>query len=208
MNHNKLLEPIEAIILAAGYSSRATTFKMSLPLGQQTVLEHTLSKFAGVCNRVIVVAGYKQNIIEAIVTDLIKKNTYSFELKFVFNESFDQGMFSSIQRGCQEVNAPSFFITPGDCPLVKRKTIQLLAEEKGIIVVPSHNFKAGHPIKLTNAIKNQILKASPDSNLREILQNHEKTYLNVGDPGVLIDLDTSEDYKKVVEYYRRNFIVK
>lgn len=207
MNHYEMLEPMDAIVLAAGYSSRANAFKMFLPLGQQTVLEHTLAKFNGVCSRVIVVGGYKREIIQAAVTDLIEKNTYGFELKFVFNESFDQGMFSSIQRGCQEVNTSIFFITPGDCPLVKKETIQLLATERGNTVIPSFRHKAGHPIKLTNPIKNQILKASPDSDLREILQYHEKTYLNVEDPGVLIDLDTTEDYKKVVEYYRRNFIV-
>lgn len=30
---------MEAIVLAAGYSSRANAYKMTLPLGQMTVLE-------------------------------------------------------------------------------------------------------------------------------------------------------------------------
>ncbi|MBR8644889.1 NTP transferase domain-containing protein [[Brevibacterium] frigoritolerans] len=50
---------MEAIVLAAGYSSRANAFKMTLPMGQMSVLEQTISKFEGLCSRVIVVAGFQ-----------------------------------------------------------------------------------------------------------------------------------------------------
>jgi molybdenum cofactor cytidylyltransferase len=202
MNHIILPEPMEAIILAAGYSSRAKAFKMSLPLGQKTVLEHTISSFQGVCKKVIIVGGYNGEIIQALVTKMVEKNAYPFELKFVLNESFEQGMFSSIQKGCQEVSTPSFIITPGDLPLVKSETIQLLAREKGDVVIPSYKFKGGHPIKLTNAVKEKLLEAEVDRNLRGILQMYEKTYVNVDDPGVLMDIDTLGDYQRIVEYYR------
>ncbi|MGO4886168.1 NTP transferase domain-containing protein [Anaerobacillus sp. MEB173] len=200
---NGRTEPMEAIILAAGYSSRANAFKMSLPLGQKTVLEHTVSKFEGICQKVIIVGGFKVEIIQAAVTDMIEKSAYSFELKYVFNESFDQGMFSSIQTGCREVNADSFFITPGDVPLVKKETIQLLAAEKGNVVIPSYSYKGGHPIKVTKEMKNRILEAKVECNLRAILHPHEKTYLNVEDPGVVMDVDTPEDYRRAVEYFGR-----
>ncbi|WP_318509174.1 NTP transferase domain-containing protein [Bacillus sp. T3] len=174
---------LEAIILAAGYSSRANAFKMTLPLGQMTVLEHTLSKFERICSKVIVVGGYQANIIQAEVTKIHKKDIYSFQLEFVYNENFDQGMFNSIQKGCSKVKESTFFITPGDCPLVKKKTVQLLAEEQGNFVIPSFNFKGGHPIKLTSEVKQNILDTNPDSNLRMVLNNYEKKYVTVDDPG-------------------------
>ena len=205
MNGITLQDPMEAIILAAGYSSRAKAFKMSLPIGQKTVLEHTISKFEGICKKIIIVGGYREEIIQAAVTNMIETNAYSFELKFVFNESFDQGMFSSIHTGCREVSAASFFITPGDCPLVKKETIQLLAVEKRSVVIPSYGYKGGHPIKLSNVVKKRILEAKADSNLRAILQTHVKSYINVDDPGVLMDIDTPEDYRKVVENYGKKF---
>jgi molybdenum cofactor cytidylyltransferase len=55
---------MEAIVLAAGYSSRANAFKMTLPLGQMTVLEQTISKFEGLCSRVIIVAGFQAELIQ------------------------------------------------------------------------------------------------------------------------------------------------
>ena len=48
---------LDAIVLAAGYTSQADAFKMTLPLGKMSVLEHTISKYEGICSsRVIVVA--------------------------------------------------------------------------------------------------------------------------------------------------------
>ena len=85
---------IEAIVLAAGYSSRASAFKMTLPLGKMTVLEQTISKFEGLCSRVIVVAGFKAELIQEEITKISGKNAYSFQIKFVNNENFNQGMFS------------------------------------------------------------------------------------------------------------------
>jgi molybdenum cofactor cytidylyltransferase len=192
---------MEAIVLAAGYSSRANTFKMTLPLGQMTVLEQTISNFNGICSRVIVVSGFRAELIQEEIEKICNKKAYSFQVKHVYNENFNQGMFTSIQKGCNEVNAQAFFITPGDCPLVKKETLQLIAEHKGDVVIPSFHYKGGHPIKLSKVVKQKILETNPMSNLRVVLNNHEKKYLIVDDPGVLMDMDTPEDYQKAVQYY-------
>ncbi|MEH7308960.1 nucleotidyltransferase family protein [Neobacillus drentensis] len=192
---------IEAIVLAAGYSSRANAFKMTLPLGQMSVLEQSISKFEGLCSRVIVVAGFQAEIIQAEVAKICNKNAFSFQIKVVYNENFNQGMFSSIQKGCNELKAPTFYITPGDCPLVKKETVQLIAEHKGNVVIPSFHYKGGHPIKLSSEVKQKILETNPESNLRVVLNSYEKQYLNVDDPGVLMDVDTPEDYQKAVKYF-------
>ncbi|KAA9019506.1 nucleotidyltransferase family protein [Niallia endozanthoxylica] len=191
---------MEAIILAAGYSSRANAYKMTLPLGKSTVLEQTISKFEGYCGRILVVAGFQAEIVEEEIAKINRKDAYSFQIKLVYNEHFNKGMFSSIQKGCSVVNAPTFFLTPGDCPLVKKETIQLVAKHKGSIVIPSFNHKGGHPIKLSSEVKKKIHETDPESNLREVLNGFEKEYLNVHDPGVLMDIDTPEDYQKAIDY--------
>ncbi|MGE7903334.1 nucleotidyltransferase family protein [Peribacillus sp. NPDC094092] len=191
---------MEAIVLAAGYSSRANAFKMTLPMGQTSVLEKTISKFDGLCSRVIVVAGFQAEIIQEEIAKIISKNAYSFQIKFVYNENFNKGMFHSIQKGCNEVHAPTFFITPGDCPLVKKETVQLLAKHKGNVVIPSFDYKGGHPIKLSSEVKQKILKTNPESNLRVVMGDYEKQYMNVDDAGVLMDIDTPEDYQNAIDY--------
>ncbi|WP_260288600.1 nucleotidyltransferase family protein [Peribacillus aracenensis] len=195
---------MEAIVLAAGYSSRANAFKMTLPMGQMSVLEQTISKFEGLCSRVIVVAGFQAEIIQEEIAKIINENAYSFQIKFVYNENFNQGMFHSIQKGCNEVNAPTFFITPGDCPLVKKETVQLLAKHKGNVVIPSFDHKGGHPIKLSSEVKQKILETNPESNLRVVLGGYEQQYMNIDDVGVLMDVDTPEDYQKAIDYDKRS----
>jgi molybdenum cofactor cytidylyltransferase len=195
--HSEVIK-LEAIVLAAGYSSRANAFKMTWPLGQMSVLEQTICKFEGLCSRVIVVAGFQADLIKE---EIAKFNNYSFQIKFVYNENFNQGMFNSIQKGCNEVKASSFFITPGDCPLVKKETINLLAEHKGDVVIPSFRYKGGHPIKLSKVVKQKILETDPESNLRVVLSGFKKEYINVDDPGVLMDVDTQEDYQRAIVYY-------
>ncbi|MBS4211685.1 nucleotidyltransferase family protein [Neobacillus rhizophilus] len=199
---------IEAIILAAGYSSRANAYKMTLPLGHMTVLEHMMTKFEGLISRVIIVAGFQAEIIQEEIAKISCKNTYSFEMKFIYNENFNQGMFSSIQKGCHEVNAQTFLLTPGDCPLVKKETVQLIAKQNGDVVIPSLNYKGGHPIKLSSDVKQKIIETDPTSNLRMVLANYKKNYLNVDDPGVLMDVDTPEDYQKAMEYYNTKMSFK
>jgi molybdenum cofactor cytidylyltransferase len=191
---------MEAIVLAAGHSSRANAFKMTLPLGKMTVLEQTISKFEGICSRVIVVGGFQGERIKEEITKIRSKYAYSLQIKFIMNDTFEQGMFCSIQKGVGEVNATDFFITPGDCPLVKPETVRLIAEQIGDVVIPSFDYKGGHPIKLSKQVKQKILDAKPDSNLRVVLGGFTKTYINVNDSGILMDVDTQEDYQKAIDF--------
>lgn len=89
---------MEAIVLAAGYSSRANAFKMTLPMGQMSVLEQTISKFEGLCSRIIVVAGFQAEIIQEEIAKIISKNAYSFQIKFVYNDYFNQECFIPFKR--------------------------------------------------------------------------------------------------------------
>jgi molybdenum cofactor cytidylyltransferase len=114
-------------------------------------------------------------------------------------------MFTSIQKAVSEVTAPTFFLTPGDCPLVKKETVRQIAEHKGSVVIPSFDYNGGHPIKLSSEVKQRILDTSVDRNLRVVLSGFEREYVNVEDPGVIMDVDTPEDYQKAIDYYDKNF---
>lgn len=195
---------MEAIILAAGYSSRANAYKMTLPIGEMTVLEHTISKFEGVCSRVIIITGYKPEIIEAEMKKVIAKAHYAFRIDLVFNKDFQQGMFHSIKAGCREIKSANFFLTPGDCSLVNNETVWDLAKQQGEVVIPSFNLKGGHPIKLSSKVKKQVLESNSENNLREVLNQYKRNYFAVNDPGVIMDIDTPEDYQKALKYYQQS----
>lgn len=181
---------IEGLVLAAGFSSRAPGFKMTLPLCGQTVIEHTIQKLLLYCDRVIVVGGY---CYEKLIPICDKYE----QVKLIYNDRYQQGMFSSIQRGIEVLDCDYFFMTPGDYPLVAIETYAELIANSGEAVIPSYHGKGGHPLLINAKYIDQCLRAGVQDTMREVLKTIEVTYIPVEDEGVLIDVDTAKDYVEV-----------
>jgi molybdenum cofactor cytidylyltransferase len=188
---------IDAVILAAGYSSRAKAFKMELPIGEKPVLRHVIDAFYPICNRIIVVGGYKIDIIEQIL------KVYNSKVTLVYNEEYDKGMFSSVKCGVQEVMGHHFFLTPGDYPLITTKLCEQFIDYTGEIVIPRYQERRGHPILLPFSCRDEIMKVEDSSNLKCYLDNKKKKYLNIEDDSILYDIDTKEDYEQIMNMYKK-----
>ena len=197
---------IAALILAAGYSSRMVDFKTLLTLGGVKVIERVIHTFreAGIVD-IVVVVGYRADELIPILDDL--------KVRYVFNENYDAGMFSSIIRGVQSLppETQGFFLLPGDMPLVKSHTIRLLSRAfrkfQANVIYPVFQNRRGHPPLIGALCFPEILSANQTGGLRPILGKYENTAydLEVLDEGVLLDLDTREEYQKMsAEYYRRD----
>jgi len=190
-----------AIIIAAGYSSRMKAFKPLLPLGEGTVLEYTLNTFleAGISN-ILVVLGYQKEKIEPLLE--------KYNIPWVYNENYDQGMYSSVVAGVQALPSGSkgFFLLPVDIPLVKSSTIDALLkayQQSGKnIIYPSHNKKKGHPPLISSYMYSKILAYDGSGGLKTLLKKYDREhgeYVNVKDEGVLLDIDYYEEYRQLVE---------
>ena len=190
---------MEAVILAAGYSSRAKCFKMEQILAGKPVLHHVIDSFIDSCNRVIVVGGYQIEKIEKLV------KPYKEKVLLVNNRNYDQGMFSSVQCGIQEVQEDYFFLTPGDYPLLTQGLSQelmqtLIASEKEILI-PTYKECGGHPILLSSRHISPISTEDIKSNLKEYLDKNKDKILRyeVSNESILIDMDMPKDYKYLKE---------
>ena len=141
---------VDGVILAAGYSSRAKTFKMELEVNKKAILQRCIESLYDECNKIIVVSGYKHEKIEKLVQNYSK-------VQIVYNEEFHKGMFGSVKKGLQNVTAERFLLTPGDYPLISKDIVKKLLKEENEIVIPSFNKRGGHPILLSrNLIKENI----------------------------------------------------
>lgn len=187
---------VEGVILAAGYSSRANTFKMELKINKKSILQRCIEALYEDCDNIIVVSGYKHEKI----SELTKK--YS-KVRVIYNEEFDKGMFSSVKKGIQNITSSRFLLTPGDYPLISKDIIKKLLKQKNEIVIPSFNRKGGHPILLSGDLIKEILNEPDDSNLKVYLSRKQCSYINIDDEGILLDVDTIEDY-----HYVKNIINK
>ncbi len=183
----------QAVILAAGYSSRAGTFKMQLDFGGKPILLRSVELFQKFCSTVFVVAGFQEERIQSLVEG------YDF-VTVVQNPDFAQGMFSSVRAGVARVTADRFFFTPGDCPLISHEVCAKLLESKKEAAIPTYGGKRGHPVLLNGACVKEILAEPADSNLKKYLSGKDCVFVEVGQEGILMDVDTMEDYRSARQY--------
>jgi molybdenum cofactor cytidylyltransferase len=180
----------EAIILAAGYSSRFPEFKQLLKLKDKTIIEHTISNLYDVCSRIVVVCGHRAEVIKKILSGYKK-------VVFVINKNYPEGMFSSIIKGVRNIKSNNFFVVPSDMPMIKKETYINLLKTKGDIVIPTYKGKKGHPVLMSSKFIPELLKEKSDSNFKEFIEKKSFILVEVDDEGVLIDIDTKEDFDKI-----------
>jgi len=191
------------IILAGGLSTRMKEFKPLLPLGDTTVLGYAINSFQNTGVDVFVVVGYRRNDIA--------NNTKHKNVTIVYNPDFEKGMFSSVQTGVRILKPgyQSFFLLPVDIPMVSPSTIKQLVIEgtknPGKIIYPVFDGKRGHPPLIPANLIPVILSWKKDGGLKTALETQEKSALEipVNDENILLDIDTPEDYKKLLKRYRQ-----
>ncbi len=168
------------------------SWKPGLPFGRITVIEAAIKPYLEVCDRVIVVGGYNFEKLNAILADYEKVET-------VFNPRFEEEMFVSVKLGVSFVRAERFFFSPADYPLIKPSTLKKLLETQGDVVVPEFNGRGGHPVLINSRLIPELLAQPDSSSLKEFLRNRPILRVKVDDPGVRLDIDTSEDYQKLLK---------
>lgn len=182
---------VEGIILAAGLSSRAKTYKMTLKIGNKTVIERVIDNMLSVCAKITVVGGYKIEKLEPIV------QKYE-NIELVFNENFMDGMFSSVKKGFCCVKEEAFFFTPGDYPLIDNRVYKQLLNNSGEIVIPTYEGTKGHPILIKSSLIKELLEEDKYSNLREFIASKSPALVPVHNEGILLDIDTINDYNRIL----------
>jgi molybdenum cofactor cytidylyltransferase len=190
------------LILAAGDSTRMGRDKALLPwppaTGTKTFLSAAIELFFPYVDVVLVVAGKNEAAIAPVV--------YANGASLVVNPDPDQGQFSSLRVGLQEVRnrgRDSAMITLVDRPPVLRETIETLlsAFERATArrkwaVIPEYEGKHGHPILIANELLEAFLEAPENSNAREVQHAHQSDieYIPVDDPNVALNINTPQEY--------------
>lgn len=192
---------IAALIIAAGYSSRMGDFKPLLPFGGSCALKRLIETYQthGIESLYVVVGHRKDELIEALK---------GYNVHIVYNEDYDRGMFSSIQKGLRAMDEciEAFYMNPVDIPLIKPRTLELLYEayerEKKGVNYPTFVGRKGHPPLIDMKYKANILASDGEGGLKKVLETFREDALHVKvyDQAVLMDMDTKEDYEALKTY--------
>lgn len=176
------------------------TPKQLLRIEGRPILDRTLTNVrAAAVREIILVLGF--------AADAVRNEISTAGLKVVHNDAYEQGMGTSLRTGLAAVDPESnaALVVLGDQPFVRAGTLDQIIEchrsSKPQIVLPLYKGFRGNPVLLDRSVFPEVLQLSGDVGCRAIFGNHtEGIYkLAVDDPGILLDIDNSEDLKRATQ---------
>jgi molybdenum cofactor cytidylyltransferase len=186
---------IWAIVLAAGLSTRMGTQKLLLPFEDKTIIEKVVENIlnSGI-DQVMVVLGANHNEI----AETLK----SWPVSFVWNENFQEGMYTSVISGVCALppTGRATLIFLGDQPFIPGNVAEKVIgawriSGKGI-VIPLFEGKRGHPPLYDLKYKDELSNLDPQVGLRSVALKFPDDICEVETfcPEIVRDIDTQGDY--------------
>ena len=190
-----------AVILAAGMSSRMGEAKQLLQLGENTLLGQVLEnvRSSGVKDIVLVLGHEAEKIKERIPTE---------KVRVVINESYRQGMGTSLRAGLAALppDVDAALIVLADQPFIRSKTLDLLMNQyrrsSAQIVIPTYKGFRGNPVLLDRSVFSEVMALTGDIGCRAIFGNHLEGIVKqpVEDIGILLDVDSKDDFELMRDF--------
>jgi molybdenum cofactor cytidylyltransferase len=196
---------IRAVVLAAGASSRMGQAKAALPLGTSgdTVVGRVV--------RTLLAAGLPSvTVVAGAHIDAVRAAMPAFEPRasVVEHLGWAQGQLSSLLAGLASVDDPQLeavLVTLVDVPLVRPESVAAIVhawrDTRAPIVRPVNGERHGHPVVFDRAVFDDLRRADPAVGAKAVFATHALRRLDVpiDDDGAFVDIDTPEEYRKVLK---------
>jgi len=195
---------IPVAVLAAGKSTRMGRPKATLRLDDaDTFLTRIIRTFqqAQVDDVVVVLGHEAQAILKSVEQSGLSP-------RFVVNEQFESGQLSSVLAGLRAIDRPgvnAMLMTLVDVPLVSAATVRAVLDRyrttRAPVVRPVRGALHGHPVLIDRSLFDKLRAADPQRGAKPIIRAHVSAAgdVEVEDEGAFFDVDTPEDYRRVVE---------
>jgi len=191
---------LEAIVLAAGSSSRFSGGKLLAPWGDGVLLDGALATaFAAPVRSVNVVWGADARVPAAAEAFAIRVGKLD-RLRLVRAERHAEGMAESLKAGVASLEADSAggFVFLGDMPRIAPMIAGRLADaldEGARAAAPTFAGRRGHPVLFSASLFSALLALSGDRGAAAVLGGlgDGLALVPAPDDGVLFDVDRPED---------------
>ncbi len=196
----KVVEPIAAIILAAGGSSRFGQAKQVLPWRGQPLIRHVaLTALQAGLSPVVAVLGANADEVHPAINNL--------PLRIVNNPKWDEGISTSIKAGLDFLPATmgGAVFLQADQPHIPATLIRSLvdAHQAGLqsIVAPQVDGQRGNPVLFDRRTFARLLELQGDRGGRALFSQYPIEWVSWPDQDILLDIDTVEDYQNFLELH-------
>ena len=189
---------ISAIVLAAGKSERMGRPKALLPFRGRTFLGNILDAIShtSIEDTFVVLGHHRAEIEQSLSLPSV-----------VFNPNYEQGMITSFQAGVRALSwdASGAFLFLVDHPVVEPATIEAMIMNlaPNRIVLPTFEGRRGHPVLFSSEVLEEILALPSTEGANIVVRKNPARIVEVpvSTPGILVDIDTPEQFEKLREEY-------
>lgn len=189
------LNPVAAIVLAAGSSRRLGTPKQLVAIGDETLLQRAI--------RTAIEAGLDP-VFGVLPADLAIDPIPS-GMRCIINAEAAEGMASSIRAGIRALSAAGCsthgaVILACDQPAVTAAHVRELAKGVEDVIASSYSGRKGIPAYFPQAVFGSLLALRGDIGARHLLHSARAIPLPDGE----LDVDTIEDLERARKLYLTN----
>lgn len=192
------------LLLAAGSSSRmstgeGTTCKLLLPYNGKTFFQHAIDEAIQLEHTALMV-------VTGCYHSLLKEILLPQQIDFIENESWQEGMGNSIQKGMTRVlqrfpAAANVIILVADQPHLSTALLKTLLQTKQQsgkgIIASMYNQGAGTPVLFDQKYFQQLTLLTGPYGAKKLVQQHSDDVAMVPFALGAVDIDTPEDYERI-----------
>jgi len=183
----------DCILLAAGLSSRMEQWKLELQYNGKTLIENAIDNASRQTENIIVSGGFNYLHLNKILHDYNR-------IHLVNNPDYEKGMITSIKAALPFVKTDKFFIALSDMPLISPEIyLQMSSIEFDQALFPVYEGSRGHPVLIDTSLIDSILSIPDSGRMKDFLNTCSVSEMKVKDNGVLFDVDTMSDYRKLLD---------
>jgi len=192
-----------AIIPAAGRSLRMGARKLLMPWGASTVIEHVLGAWrASSVTRVVVVVCPGDDELRAVCArcgaDVVVPEAAPAEMKASVRLALD-----FVQRRYGPEGSDVWLLAPADMPRLSSRVIEQLLQRHDPgdprIIVPTRGERRGHPVLFPWSLAGDVNRLAENEGVNALLARFAVRTMECDDPGILDDVDTQDDYRRLQE---------
>jgi molybdenum cofactor cytidylyltransferase len=187
------------VILAAGSSSRFGSPKQNVNYKGETLLQLAIKNALAVSETVLVILGANREFIEHSIKDQ--------PVDILYNSDWTEGMASSIRLAVDKLQSDYLQITSVllmlcDQPYADKAILQQLvaaaAENESGIIASAYNDTLGAPVLFKAKYFPYLLALKGQEGAKKLILQHADDVRSVPFPSGGVDIDTIEDYEKLV----------